>query len=109
MKKTEKNQRQIKKKCMRTNSLDNIVLITLCGISLIIMGIVFVSNDSTSSNNMEKYLQVQVSRGDTLWNLAHKHNTNREDIRSIVYQIKKINDLETAEIYPGQTILIPTS
>ncbi|MCK4258337.1 MAG: LysM peptidoglycan-binding domain-containing protein [Halanaerobiales bacterium] len=62
-----------------------------------------------NSNDLVKYHHLEVQSGDTLWSLAKKFVKADEDIRDLIYQIRKINDLRTAEIHPGEIILIPTS
>ena len=44
----------------------------------------------------------QVSRGDTLWKIAKRHNTD-------VYSVKKINGLRSDSIYIGQVLQLPSS
>jgi len=44
----------------------------------------------------------QVSRGDTLWKIAKRHNTD-------VYSVKKINGLRSDSIYIGQVLRLPAS
>ena len=44
----------------------------------------------------------QVSRGDTLWKIARRHNTD-------VYSVKKINGLRSDSIYIGQVLRLPSS
>ena len=44
----------------------------------------------------------QVSRGDTLWKIAKRHNTD-------VYSVKKINGLRSDSIYIGQVLRLPSS
>jgi LysM repeat protein len=53
-----------------------------------------------------------VSNGDTLWEIAKlEKNTNEyyknKDIREIVFDIKKVNNLQTSDIYEHQKLLIP--
>ncbi len=52
------------------------------------------------------YETVIVSKGDTLWNIAKTLDGN---INENVYQIKKINNLNTSDIYIGQELLIPVA
>lgn len=42
----------------------------------------------------------EVSRGDTLWKIAKRHNTD-------VYSVKAINDLRSNQIYIGQVLKLP--
>ncbi|MDR7869968.1 MAG: LysM peptidoglycan-binding domain-containing protein [Tissierellaceae bacterium] len=55
----------------------------------------------------EDYREVRVSKGDTLWNIAEKNMPNKYDVRYLVYKLKEFNDLDTAYIYPGDTIKVP--
>ena len=52
------------------------------------------------------YTTVEVSYGDTLWNLAEEYCSNK-DVRAAVMEIYSINNLRSEAIYPGQTIRIP--
>lgn len=52
-------------------------------------------------------VQVEVVEGDTLWTIAESFTDDEVDIRKTVYEIRKTNNLRTAEIYPGDVILIP--
>lgn len=66
----------------------------------------------TYSNVEIEYREDFICIGDTLWNIAKKEvKTNKyyknKDIRQVVYEIKKINNLESSEVMEGQKILIP--
>ncbi|WP_427338722.1 cell division suppressor protein YneA [Caloranaerobacter sp. DY30410] len=54
-----------------------------------------------------QYINVEVKAGDTLWDIARKNNSNKEDIRKLVYKIMELNDLDTAKIKPGDIIKVP--
>ena len=49
-----------------------------------------------------------VKAGDTLWGIAEEYKPRGVDIREYIYNIKKINALETSEIYSGMKIEIVT-
>ncbi|MDO4552710.1 MAG: LysM peptidoglycan-binding domain-containing protein [Bacillota bacterium] len=53
------------------------------------------------------YVAVEISAGDTLWDLALEYGPENQDVRKIVHAICQQNDIRAGEIYPGQTILIP--
>lgn len=55
----------------------------------------------------QRLLEVTVDNGDTLWGLAARYSPSTRDIRHTVNEILKINSLATAELQPGQVILIP--
>lgn len=56
-----------------------------------------------------KYIEIQIKRGDTIWELAKKFTPNGKDIRKTIYEISLINNLDSLDIYPGQVIKIPTN
>lgn len=67
---------------------------------------------SNSSNNLMnqsnvKVEDVTVKSGDTLWNIAKRYYNSNADLREIIYEIKKINNLSTSDLRPGQQIKIP--
>lgn len=48
-----------------------------------------------------------IDYGDTLWNIAEEYKPNSISYSEYIDTLYKINDGLTAEIYPGQAILIP--
>nr|WP_252187879.1 LysM peptidoglycan-binding domain-containing protein [Anaeromonas frigoriresistens] len=58
-------------------------------------------------NTYEDYYKVFVREGDTIWEIAHDHNPYGEDVRKIVYEIEKMNNLESQYIRPGDIIKVP--
>lgn len=55
-----------------------------------------------------QYVTVSVARGDTVWGIAGKYAGNHQDIRDIVYDIQKVNNLnKNAELEPGQQLKVP--
>ena len=55
----------------------------------------------------DKYISVEVSYGDTLWNLASEYGPENTDIRKIVFEIERINDVNASTLHPGQVLEIP--
>lgn len=49
-------------------------------------------------------IEVVVSAGDTLWNIAEQYYPKEMDLRPFIDQIKEINGLETVLIVPGQRL-----
>jgi LysM repeat protein len=60
------------------------------------------------STNMPDYITVTVEKGDTLWGIVKNNCKGYKDIRKVVYDIKKINNIKSASISPGQKIKIPS-
>ena len=55
-----------------------------------------------------QYRIVTVERGDTLWCIAAKHTTHKQDIRELIARIKQTNNIDkNVEIYPGQVLQVP--
>ncbi len=79
-----------------------------------IFAILLINILNISFSNAEKptvnYVNIQVSSGDTVWSIASRYASDKEDIRELVYTIKTINDLNhSASIYAGQTLKVPTN
>ena len=47
-----------------------------------------------------------VCEGDTVWSIAKEHKQDNEDIREVVYEIQKINNLVNKTLSDGQVIKI---
>ena len=48
-----------------------------------------------------------VVAGETLWEIASNLETGR-DLRGVIAEIQFLNDLTTADIRPGQVLVLPT-
>ena len=83
---------------------------------LIIMGIIlclmlFISK-TTLSHGETEYKTIYVSEGDTLWNIAKSNQKNNgyykdKDVRYIINDLMKINDLNNSNVNINQELLIP--
>ncbi len=83
---------------------------------LIILGIIFcltlfISHGSLSHKETE-YKTIYVSEGDTLWNIAKSNQLNNDyykdkDVRYIINDLMKINNLNSSNINIDQELLIP--
>ncbi|MDR7856200.1 LysM peptidoglycan-binding domain-containing protein [Tissierella sp.] len=75
-------------------------------IAIIVLSL-FTDNMVHSSVYEVKYEEVKVVEGDTLWNITSKYLSEDTDIRKMIYDIKKFNNMDTSYIYPGDIIKIP--
>ncbi len=78
---------------------------------VIILACILFSNKSYSKAK-ESYKKETIVLGDTLWTIAQNEQTNNEyyknkDIRYIIYDIEKLNDISNCNLKEGQEILIP--
>lgn len=82
---------------------------------LMILGTIFFSTKVSLSHNEKDqmdYDTITIIQGDTLWNIADEQQMNNpyfenKDIREIIYQIKKVNQLKTSSLQIGQKLQIP--
>lgn len=48
-----------------------------------------------------------IEQGDTLWKIAGENKPEHMSYQDYIYTVFKLNDGLTADIYPGQAILVP--
>ena len=54
------------------------------------------------------YVQVTIDDGDSLWNIVERCNKGSVvDVQSAIYDIYEINDIEAADVQPGDKLFIP--
>lgn len=73
-------------------------------LSLIITVLFSIISFSESDSN---FLKHQVKSGESLWSIASQYHEQNVDLRKIVYEIKKINEINSSVISPGSKLLIP--
>lgn len=83
---------------MKKLVLLSIIFSTLIGLSSFVYGAV--------ADEEQTYVTYKVQQGDTLWSIAKQYLEPNENIRSLVYDIKKANDIG-AFLQPGQALQIP--
>lgn len=74
---------------------------------IIIISLNIVSFVAATEKDSAKYIEYTVVTGDTIWYIAKNNNYIKKDIREVVWEIQKINNVEDSLIYPGQTLKIP--
>ena len=55
------------------------------------------------------YETVTVVKGDTLWDIASRHNFSNRDVRAVVDDIMRANNMSSADIHIGDRLYIPIS
>lgn len=70
--------------------------------------------NKSSSEGIENFKTITIKDGDTLWSIAEyekKENPvyKNSDVRDIVYNIKKINNLKSSALEINQSLIIPTN
>jgi LysM repeat protein len=88
---------------MRRKSAKKVILLIIAAFCLT----AFAQLKKVDGSSKISYTKVTVYPGDTLWKIASKYNTDESDIRKKIYKIRKLNDLNSAIIMPGQELIIP--
>ena len=81
-------------------------LVIMAALVICIFGAVTGLSVSTALTKPQ-YINVTVSSGDTLWNIAESYMTNDTDVRKAVYEICKCNDINASDLTPGMVIKVP--
>lgn len=56
----------------------------------------------------ERHEYILVKPGETVWNIAARCVTDKEDVRDVIIAIRRLNQLDgNARIYPGQKLKVP--
>lgn len=102
------------KKYLRKNKLSSQKII--CTIMVILGGIVGIlllfGNKPTYSHTEVSYKKVFVSYGETLWEIASIEKNNNsyykgKDVRYVINDIKKLNNLQSSALFNNQELTIP--
>lgn len=72
-----------------------------------ILGLLLLLNTAATANRNIEFYQLTVSAGDTLWAIAHENNPKSKDVRRVIDEIKRYNQLEDTTLYVSQQLLIP--
>ncbi len=79
----------------------------------LITGFIFISSiifqTPAEFERENKYINVYVNNGDTLWDIAAKYNYSGKDVREFINKIVKENQLASAGVFPGQNLKIPVN
>lgn len=84
-----------------------IFLTTVLIIIISIISILRPSNKAHSSILEEHFIEVSISKGDTLWDIAVEYMPEKYVVRKMIYNIKVLNEMESSYIFPGDIIKIP--
>lgn len=83
----------------------SIFVLFIISISLIL---VINTSEAKGSVSKQSYKTVVVQKGDTLWNIVEQNCSGYKDIRKVIYDLKKLNNIPASGIVPGQKLLLPS-
>jgi cell division protein YceG involved in septum cleavage len=81
-------------------------------ITLIILScsLSFILSFQHNSNDQFEYLKVTITEGDSLWEISDQFSEQHSlSNKEFVAWIKKHNEIDEDQIYPGEEIIIPVS
>lgn len=52
-------------------------------------------------------IEYRVQAGDTLWAIAEQIAEPDEDVRAVIHDVRRLNEMSTSGLTIGQTILLP--
>ena len=92
--------------------MKRIIKLSVVIVILALLVLLFIHSTSLSYEEIE-YSELYVSSGDTLWSIAKFEQENNayykgKDVREIIFDIKKVNNLPSSDLVINQKILIPS-
>ncbi len=64
-----------------------------------------IKNNSPNIPTNNGFITYQVQKGDSLWDIALKYDSN--DIENFLFEAKKLNNLDNSIIFEDQILIIP--
>ena len=64
-----------------------------------------IKNNSLNISTNNGLITYQVQKGDSLWEIALKYDSN--DIENFLFESKKLNNLDNSAIFEDQILIIP--
>lgn len=96
------------KKYVIVDSRRFFLFITLVFIlTALIFNLIFTYSKAHSSIQSQDFREYHVLKGDNLWNISLEYMPKDYDVRKMVYDIKKLNEMDESFIVAGDTIKIP--
>lgn len=85
------------------------VFVFMCIISIVALTNTVLGLNDAAGMTKDVYAQVEIRHGDTIWDIASDYQDPETDIRKVVYEICKINEIQADELQPGMILQVPIS
>lgn len=96
-----------KKRLVIKNRARFTLFIILAAALLNVAVFAFLMPGRTNADISHKTELVSVAPGDSLWSIASTYADDNTDVREMIYRIKQLNNLSSADLLVGQTISVP--
>ncbi|NLK21076.1 MAG: LysM peptidoglycan-binding domain-containing protein [Epulopiscium sp.] len=96
-----------KKKILARYRFILLVVLFICSIQIFSIVFIYSSTGNQRNSPIERYEQISIRRGDSLWKIAQNHKPQDLSTSKYVAYIKEFNHLKSNELYAGDSIIIP--
>ena len=76
-------------------------------VSVVVASLLLLASAVQASDGPDATAEVRVGAGDTLWAIAAEVAEPGKDVRKVIHDIKRLNDLDGSVIHPGQVLVVP--
>ena len=76
-------------------------------VSVAVASFLLLASAVQATDSVRATTEVRVLQGDTLWAIASEVGDPGDDVRRIIHDIKRMNDLPNSTIRPGQVLVVP--
>ena len=97
--------RRVAARRRRLRGLSRLALLVLVLFATIWIGVHVANATSDASTVTERHYTVRT--GDTLWTVARRSYPGNVDTRQLIFDVERRNGLASADIHPGQTLILP--
>ena len=75
---------------------------------IVFAGYTVIGAGNAEASAVRTYVQVTIGEGDSLWSVIERCNRDSNiDVQSAIYDVYEINDIDAADIHPGDKLFIP--
>ena len=84
------------------------LFVTISIMILVFAGYTVIGAGNAEASAVRTYVQVTIEDGDSLWSIVERCNKGSNiDVQSAIYDVYEINDIDAADIHPGDKLFIP--
>lgn len=82
-------------------------IVVILGITIGAYGYMTGSNEAIALDIPQEPVTMEVTAGDTVWDIANHFKSDKKDTREAVYEICQANDIQDGMIESGMILTIP--